>query len=89
MARAASWILGTLFSQMTIESTARDPSTAAELTPLHAASCELRDNLPNLFPRPSFYGGYVRLGIHSRAFQHGFAGLNRWVARTLTDELNY
>jgi hypothetical protein len=62
----ASLILGTLFSQMTIESTSRDPSTAAELTRLHAASCKLRDNLPNLFPCPSFRGGYVRLMIHSR-----------------------
>jgi hypothetical protein len=66
IARPASLILGTLFSQMTIESTSRDPSPAAELTRLHAASCKLRDNLPNLFPCPSFRGGYVRLMIHSR-----------------------
>src|SRR5712671_6714339 len=41
----ACLILGTLFSQMTIESTSRDPSTAAELTLLHAARCKLRYNL--------------------------------------------
>ena len=62
----ASLILGTLFSQMTIESTSRDPSTAAEFTLLHAAGCKLRHNLPNLFPCPSFCRGYVRLMIHSR-----------------------
>src|SRR5580658_5587794 len=36
----ASLILGTLFSQMTIESTSRDPSTAAEFTLWHAARCK-------------------------------------------------
>jgi hypothetical protein len=52
--------------QSQIESTSRDPSTVAELTLLHAASCKLRDNLPNLFPCPSFRGDYVRPMIHSR-----------------------
>jgi hypothetical protein len=59
-------ILGTLFSQITIETTSRDPSTAAEFTLWHAARCKLRHNLPNLFPCPSFCRGYVRLMIHSR-----------------------
>ena len=62
----ASLILGTLFSQITIETTSRDPSTAAEFTLWHAARCKLRHNLPNLFPCPSFCRGYVRLMIHSR-----------------------
>ena len=62
----ASLILGTLFSQMTIESTSRDSSTAAEFTLWHAARCKLRHNLQNLFPCPSFCRGYVRLMIHSR-----------------------
>lgn len=66
MARVTSRILGTLSSQITIETTARDPSTAAELTLWHAAGCELRDYLPNLFPRPPLYCGYVRLVVHSR-----------------------
>jgi len=64
--RPCSLIMGTLFSQMTIESTSRDPSTAAEFTLLHAARCKLRHDLPNLFPCPSFCRGYVRLMIHSR-----------------------
>jgi len=55
----ASVIPGTLFSQMTIVTTSRDPSTAAEFTLLHAASRKLRNNLPNLFPCPSFCRGYV------------------------------
>ena len=62
----ASLILDTLFAQMTIETTSRDPSTAAEFTLLHAARCKLRHNLPNLFPCPSFCRGYVRLMIHTR-----------------------
>jgi hypothetical protein len=62
----AGLILGTFFPEMTIESTSRDPSTAAEFNLLHAAGCKLRHNLPNLFPCPSHYDGYVRLMIHSR-----------------------
>jgi hypothetical protein len=62
----ASLILGILFFQMTIESTSRDPSTAAEFTLSHATRCKLRHNLPNLLPCPSFCRGYVRLMIHTR-----------------------
>jgi integrase len=68
---------------MTIETTSRDPSTAAEFTLCHAARCKLRHNLPNLFPCPSFCRGYVRLMIHTRISAR-LCGLTRWVARTLT-----
>src|SRR5260370_6824321 len=61
----ASLSLGTLFSQMTIETTSRDPSTATEFTLCHAASCKLRHNLPNLFPCPSFCRCYVLLILHT------------------------
>src|ERR1035438_8424686 len=49
----ASLILGTLFSQITIETTSRDPSTAAEFTLWHAARCKLRHNPPNQIGLPA------------------------------------
>jgi hypothetical protein len=55
-----------LSSQITVETTARDPSTATELILLHAAACELRNHLSNLLPRPPAYSGYIPLLIHSR-----------------------